>query len=146
MGDFEPIPDFSQKMLVELMRASGLDCVPARLANGHEAVGRTFRDGTRTISYNLAVDGETLKCIGFIQAEALSNDFIVNWNNTEKIAPVILMQDGVALKFDTNIRRSMVFASFRKTVQLFEQAMAKLDRAVRTPRLNDLDSVEGQSA
>lgn len=141
MNDFEIIPDFSQRSLITLMAACGLDASAERLTSlegrSVDVARRIFYVGSRPISYYAALDNETLGFSGQVDDARVSQQFIVDWNNLERIAPLIQLvpdppsdaSDILILKFSTNVRRSLPFATFRMIASSFEQAMIKLDHS-----------------
>lgn len=142
MNDFELIPDFSQRSLITLMAACGLDASAERITsrNGRslDVARRLSYVGSRRISYYAALDNETLGFVGQVEDARVSQQFVVDWNNIERIAPLIQLvpedppsdaSDILILKFSTNVRRSLPFATFRMIASSFEQAMIKLDRS-----------------
>jgi hypothetical protein len=141
MNDFEIIQDLSQRSLIALMEECGMDAsadtVRARDGRSLDVARRTFHVGSRLISYYIALDNETLGFMGEVKGARVSHDFVVNWNNLERIAPLIQLvlpppsdaPDILVLKHSTNVRRSLAFATFRKIALSFEHAMMKLDRS-----------------
>lgn len=139
MNGFEVIRDFNQKSLIDLMRHLGLHASPV-ITGQVSAVQRVFSDGDRRISYSIGLDGETLACMGIVEGVSVSVYFVGEWNNNEVIAPLIRLvpdpssgrtDNKLVLKFATNVRRGLPFATFRVVIQSFEHAMLKLDRTAR---------------
>jgi len=139
--NFEIIQDFSQSGLIALMAECGLAASAASLGSregrSFDVARRSFGIGSRQISYCAYLDNETLGFMGEVEGARVSQDFVVNWNNLERISPLIQLipkppsgaSNILVLKFSTNVRRSLPFATFRTIASNFEQAMIKLDRS-----------------
>lgn len=141
MNDFGIIPDFSQRSLLTLMADCGLgasaETITSREGRSFDVARRIFFVGSRRISYYATLDGETLGFWGQVDGARVSQQFVVDWNNIEPIAPLIQLvpdppsdaSDILILKFSTNVRRSLPLATFKMIALSFEQAMIKLDRS-----------------
>ncbi len=130
MHNFDIIRNFDLRSLLSIMNEAGLPSVASKHLNRFDAARRTFSINDRSLSFNVFMIDEMLKFVGEVRGFNNDPQFIIEWNNISPIAPLIGLEDGAALIFDVNVRRSIPFGTFRKIANSFEDAMKRLDQTI----------------